>query len=789
MIRGRKASFITMGDAEQAHGEASIARVEIPLFQRDYAQGRIGKQVEGIRDAFLDVLCAAACGTGTVGLDFVYGEIDADDSEEGEVLRPLDGQQRLTTLFLLHWYLASRSGHLGEGRSWERFTYATRQSAEMFCQSLVAHRWPGDDAPSVWIKDQPWYLFVWRHDPTIQSMLVVLDAIHQRLRDADATAAWARLTDAEEPAIWFLLLPLSGISGRQNEMRAQDLYIKMNSRGKPLTPFENFKAHFEKTIEWSKRASELTRKIDTDWSDMLWAHRGDDGLIDDEFLRYFEFVTEVCIWQDRAVDSRKLLSLSQRAVAIFGEDNPRREAHLDFLIEAFDSWVRNPPADTLSRLFSDGGDDEAGQLPLYFRNTGEANESLSLFEACCRSYGVVSGNTRSFSLGQTVMLYAVLLYLSRSQERMEEVTPDFIYRIRVLRNLVEASADEMRAERMPDILDDVHRVIVDGAIEDVASLNQAQKDDELLKAQFIAANPELADALHSLEDHELLRGSIAAFELEAECFRGRASAFGELMSRPELWTDLLAALLSVGEYQRQLTGARPFRFGTDSKNHDSAWRQLLTGAGREKLRQTRAVLCEFLDRVPAPSDSTLLEEAMRGITSEYLQLCEQQQRFDWRYYMVKYPSMRENGSHTYYAERPEGAEQLTMGYSLCMLVAGKKSLGSYHHDPYLLTICHQFGDWDAVDYQLSYGYEDRPRLLRLAASETGVRCVPAGWELEAPIVAPHSERFAELRGNLDMDEDNLIAVPQTEVDGQYVDTVDRIQMGAEILRRLVAAGL
>ena len=27
-------------------------------------------------------------------------------------LRPLDGQQRLTTLFLLHWYLAFRTGSL-----------------------------------------------------------------------------------------------------------------------------------------------------------------------------------------------------------------------------------------------------------------------------------------------------------------------------------------------------------------------------------------------------------------------------------------------------------------------------------------------------------------------------------------------------------------------------------------------------------------------------------------------------------------------------------------------------
>ena len=31
----------------------------------------------------------------------------------------------------------------------------------------------------------------------------------------------------------------------------EDLYIKMNSRGKPLTPFENFKARFEQAIAWA----------------------------------------------------------------------------------------------------------------------------------------------------------------------------------------------------------------------------------------------------------------------------------------------------------------------------------------------------------------------------------------------------------------------------------------------------------------------------------------------------------------------------------------------------------
>ena len=46
---------------------------------------------------------------------------------------------------------------------------------------------------------------------------------------------------------------------------------------------------------------------------------------------------------------------------------------------------------------------------------------------------------------------------------------------------------------------------------------------------------------------------------------------------------------------------------------------------------------------------------MTAITNDYLGLCEDEPRFDWRYYMVKYPSMRENGSSTYFAERRDDA--------------------------------------------------------------------------------------------------------------------------------------
>lgn len=113
-------------------GDAPVVdRIEIPLIQRDYAQGRDSDAVARIRANFLDVLRDAVTTGAPINLDFVYGDVISG------TLRPLDGQQRLTTLFLLHWYLAWRADRLDQEHGWKRFEYATRPSARRFCACLV----------------------------------------------------------------------------------------------------------------------------------------------------------------------------------------------------------------------------------------------------------------------------------------------------------------------------------------------------------------------------------------------------------------------------------------------------------------------------------------------------------------------------------------------------------------------------------------------------------------------------------------------------------------------------
>ena len=93
-----KHSFMDIFETEFPVGQDSVRlqKIIIPIIQRDYAQGRDDVDVRRIRGRFLEALYRAVTEI-PITLDFVYGDIDLNG-----VMTPLDGQQRLTTLFLLH---------------------------------------------------------------------------------------------------------------------------------------------------------------------------------------------------------------------------------------------------------------------------------------------------------------------------------------------------------------------------------------------------------------------------------------------------------------------------------------------------------------------------------------------------------------------------------------------------------------------------------------------------------------------------------------------------------------
>lgn len=277
--------------------------IQIPIIQRDYAQGRV--TAHEIRDSFLDALLAyLEENKKHRDLDFVYGNQSNEAIDDETKFIPLDGQQRLTTLFLLHWYLAVKDDEIDELRKHlvfskqgenqkSKFSYETRTSSREFCDSLLLADVglkkllePDKDknnSLSKTIKDSSWYFLSWETDPTIQSMLIMLDTIHSKFKGTNGY--FQRLVSLDNPVITFQFLDLKEFN------LTDDLYIKMNARGIPLSPYENFKAKFEQNLKKSdfnvKHSYTLTfdgkpnkvdvktyfsHKIDTDWANLFWNH-------------------------------------------------------------------------------------------------------------------------------------------------------------------------------------------------------------------------------------------------------------------------------------------------------------------------------------------------------------------------------------------------------------------------------------------------------------------------------------------------------------------------------------
>ena len=250
--------------------------IKIPLIQRDYAQGRPSKKVTSIREKFVKDLYNSIITNTRFNLDFVYGATD------DKRFIPLDGQQRLTTLFLIHLYLDGLRGEQIEKLKF-LFTYETRDSSRLFCEKIVANRYElfsieslsgkvnsnGKVVPSSVIRDQAWWLNRWNADPTIDGMLRMLDTIDSIFFKNWEKAA-TNLFSVDHNTILFQFLKL------EDFYDPDDLFIKMNARGLPLTEFEIFKGKWMEQIEnfyAPVEVKDMKSLIDVSWTDFLWPLR------------------------------------------------------------------------------------------------------------------------------------------------------------------------------------------------------------------------------------------------------------------------------------------------------------------------------------------------------------------------------------------------------------------------------------------------------------------------------------------------------------------------------------
>lgn len=328
-----------------------VSKIEIPMIQRDYAQGRV-KEHKGsdtiINDTgskFLKSIFNALKDNAGMDLEFIYGSAEErpipKSREKEYAYIPLDGQQRLTTLFLLYWYLGMRELSIKTEKRKEhlellnKFTYLTRTSSRIFCECIcdnekMENMSLGVKKPSLLIENCPWYYKEYKKDPTVKAMLAMMDHIDMLYNTENSEGAeyLPRLENLK-----FYAFPLNKYK------LTEDLYIKMNARGKQLSGYENFKADL---INWMKSKTnpdcscfnqEVTyrsrkmkyymafaQKLDNEWTDIFWdaiknnedTEAALDGkTVDNMFMRFFIRF----FFNERILHLQKTTDLADEAIA------------------------------------------------------------------------------------------------------------------------------------------------------------------------------------------------------------------------------------------------------------------------------------------------------------------------------------------------------------------------------------------------------------------------------------------------------------------------------------------
>ena len=672
-------SFMDIFDTTFGEGPEAVQlkKIIIPIIQRDYAQGRKGTDVTRIRERFLDSLYKAVTEK-PITLDFVYGDIDSEGN-----MTPLDGQQRLTTLFLLHWY-AAQKGSVSEAEHsfLKRFSYETRYSARYFCIDLVDYKPNFKTTISKEIINQAWFPLDWENDPTISSMLVMLDAIDNKFKDVPNL--WERL---KEKCITFYFLPIKDMG------LTDELYIKMNSRGKPLTLFEHFKAELERQIRSldDSLATRIIGKIDRDWTDLLWEYRdsgnnsSEDNIIDDEFLRYFKFICDViCYRQNESPLGRSNdeFDLLQR---YFSSKCPDAIKNIETLERFMDCWCKIPryasPTDFLKSFMSNKH--EQGKILV------ESRFSLNIFEDCLHAYSDKTGRIRQFPLNRIVLLYAITTYLQNVDKVTED---DFRRRIRIVNNLIQNSEDEVSdrtdRNRMPAILAEADAIILTGGIDESIenNFNVSQLTEEKEKIAFLETNPTMEDILFELEDHFLLNGQIGIIGLENLTYTSRfESLFKCSLDRID------CALMAIGDYGQVERNKWRYQYGS---TYQVAWTALFHRSANSGFENTKKILISLL-----ATNEEFSNEILKKISDDFLQECENNNVFPFRYYYIKYREYRPGS----FGKMHNNAAAENPYMFLVMQTRTQLSQNSYY--PYLKVADGSHLSKDDMGQRLIYGDE------------------------------------------------------------------------------------
>lgn len=693
-------------------------KISIPIIQRDYAQGR--EEEFEKREKFLNAILKHLNNDKKLHLDFVYGRV------KDNTFYPIDGQQRLTTLFLLHWYFALKEKVSSEEKlKLSQFVYDTRISSREFCQSLIKEDielpiTPDDDAFITAIKNKPWYRDKWDTDPTIKAMLVMIQDIHNKFYNINSPSVFTQLIN--ENSISFELLDL----GTKGFELTDELYIKMNARGKQLTAFENFKANFIQLIDKYFKDKKLDHpikgkisysgyfsyKIEKEWTDLFWAFRGVKKTTDEGLSNYFEFLTQMLYFKthkDANADDFKN-SFTQYEEVYSTEEN------LLFLFNSldklYDVFCLNGGAkkENINNFFT-----SIENYTSFFWNTTKGN---SLFES-------IVTNTKNEDARNKISLFCILHYLIKHE--LSTSNNQLVNYIRIVRNLMQATRQRNETKYNTNIRinffgsywmlfeqlssADVYNKIQEPTLNNKSTrISDTSLNNEIEKAKILQTNDSNNGALLSIENIEDFGGLI--HQLKPELTKSKLQNY--LQAIKEIWSNSISdtlriqALIACGFdslYIKDTKMGKTYYFGKRGN-----WSVILTNDEEEISKSILSLLDTYINIKEK-------NNKLQTIIDEWLVTNKTDRSY--KYYFLKYPEFT---SKLNYFVWPNDYEIRMLG------TEGSNPLIAYHINPFVLTVCRKINDKNVCDENQCYlQYSgNSPLILKNGVTMT---CTKEGWKM------------------------------------------------------------
>ncbi len=489
----------------------------------------------------------------------------------------------------------------------------------------------------------------WINDPTVRGMLTMLDEIQKRFADIDD--------------LWNKLDKINFYFRDIEEMKlTDDIYIKMNSRGKPLTDFEHFKAELLKIIRSENgdetAAKRIGLKIDREWTDLLWIYRDEANLVDNGFLNFFRMISLILIYKSDHSSSEFDLKDDFSLLDRLYKNHPDNVAFLEL---AFDCMVNiqnktlisnssiTNPIDDFFRSYLSAEDYEHGKVVVSQQIT-----DLNIFKEVLNGTAL-SRNTPYW----LIMLYSFLIYLM-NYDTIKEI--DFRRRLRVVVNLLKNSRNEVvdtpngdAGNRMPANLRQVDNIILSGEIADCITIdndkrqnfNVIQMEEERQKLQFTNEHPEHSAGLFQLEDYYLLQGRTDVVGFENTHLYQRFIHVFDTCSR-----DIIdCAMLATYDYSQRINNwCIQLGSGDQGEIGYKAWYALFHPTGKiTDFNKTKKSLRSLLE-----TDVKIDDKYLQDRIDAYLSECRTKNQYDWRYYYILYSCFRpcRYGKYTMYDDQP-----------------------------------------------------------------------------------------------------------------------------------------